>query len=75
MTFRSTRGYDLNTNHNLFFCFSLCDEEMCYRYELYMPNQNDSSYINEENGPISNGMHFSFPFYWVFEGKIDGISD
>jgi hypothetical protein len=48
---------------------------MCYRYELYMPNQNDSSYINEENGPISNCMHFSFPFYWVFEGKIDGISD
>lgn len=28
---------------------------------------------NGEDGPVFNCIHFSFPFYWIFEGKIDGI--
>lgn len=26
---------------------------------------------NNENGLKFNNIHFSFPFYWIFEGKID----
>ncbi|WP_027632073.1 nuclear transport factor 2 family protein [Clostridium hydrogeniformans] len=28
---------------------------------------------NHVNSPKFNYIHFSFPFYWIFEGKIDGI--
>lgn len=24
-----------------------------------------------DKGPIFNFIHFSFPFYWVFDGKLD----
>lgn len=29
--------------------------------------------LNNSNGPRFNCVHFSFPFYWVFEGKVDGV--
>ena len=28
---------------------------------------------NNENGLKFNCIHFSFPFYWIFEGKIDTV--
>ena len=29
--------------------------------------------LNRAEGPVFNSIHFSFPFYWVFEGKMDSV--
>lgn len=29
--------------------------------------------LNREEGPVFQNIHFSFPSYWIFEGKVDGI--
>lgn len=31
--------------------------------------------LNGSAGPAFHHIHFSFPSYWIFEGKIDGILD
>ncbi len=29
--------------------------------------------LNRSEGPVFHHIHFSFPFYWIVEGKVDGI--
>lgn len=29
--------------------------------------------LNSSEGPVFHHMHFSFPFYWIFEGKLNSI--
>lgn len=46
-----------------------CDGEMIHTYPLRM-----TAIISKNNDVLQfNFMHFSFPFYWIFEGKVDTI--
>lgn len=44
-----------------------CASGMNYTFPIRMT----AVILNDENGLKFNYIHFSFPFYWIFEGKID----
>ena len=37
------------------------------------PVRMTATILNSDEGLAFNCIHLSFPFYWIFEGKLDGV--
>ncbi|QSX05109.1 nuclear transport factor 2 family protein [Sedimentibacter sp. zth1] len=42
-------------------------------YNYTCPIRMTAVILNKEDRLVFNSIHFSFPFYWLLEGKVDGI--